>query len=180
MAVDAIKHWILNLEVTLDHVKRIYSTVLTMYACLYACLKLRSHMHGAVAERRRQILTFPLRHRGYVHTYAGRTRTDLPFPEDKDGSERTVSKRVRKIGCWTHLLRSGFCSRTAIAHVWTHAMIWVEANFPPDLRSAHVWTYLKRMRYIFPEFTVGSVVSPVKPTHKRFVALCLTVVISMG
>ena len=151
--------------------------------CMHACMHAWSYVHTCAGRLRNgggQILTFPLRHRGYVHTYAGRTRTDLPFPEDKDGSERTVSKRVRKIGCWTHLLRSGFCSHTAIAHVWTHAMIWVEANFPPDLRSAHVWTYLKRMRYIFPEFTVGSVVSPVKPTHKRFVALCLTVVISIG
>ena len=28
--------------------------------------------------------------------------------------------------------------RSATAHVWTHVMICVEANFPP----AHVWTYL--------------------------------------
>ena len=54
-----------------------------------------------------------------------------------------------KIGCWTHLLRSGFCSRsesTPTAYVWTHLMICVEANFPPAaarVRPAHVWTYLQ-------------------------------------
>ena len=51
----------------------------------------------------------------YVHTCAERTRADLPFSEDKDGLERAVLKRTWKIGCWTHFLRSGFCSRSASA-----------------------------------------------------------------
>ena len=36
--------------------------------------------------------------------------------------------------------------RSATTHVWIHAMICVEANFPPAsarVCSAHVWTYLK-------------------------------------
>ena len=41
------------------------------------------------------ILIFPLRYRGYVHTYAERTRADLPFLEDNDGLERAVSKRAQ-------------------------------------------------------------------------------------
>ena len=61
----------------------------------------------------RRILTFPLRYRGYVHTYAERTRPDLPFLEDRDVLECAISKWTQKIGCWTHLLRSGFCSRSA-------------------------------------------------------------------
>ena len=77
-------------------------------------------------------------------------QADLPFLEDKDGLGRAVSKRTRKIGCWTHLLRRGFCFRSATAHVWTHVMICVEANFPPAsarVRSAHVWTYLKAGKF---------------------------------
>ena len=62
-----------------------------------------------------RILTFPLRYRGYVHTYAERTPADLPSLEGKDGMERAVSNQTRKIGCSTHLLRSGFCSRSASA-----------------------------------------------------------------
>ena len=56
------------------------------------------------------ILTFPLCHRGYVHTYA---EADLTFVEDKDGLEHVVSKRTQKVGCWTHLLQSRFCSRSS-------------------------------------------------------------------
>ena len=93
-----------------------------------------SYVHTC-AERLRSgdgwILTFPLRYCGYVHTYAMQTQADLPFLGDKDGLERAVSKWTRKIGCWTHLLRSRFCSRSATAYVWTHVMICVEANFPP-------------------------------------------------
>ena len=95
------------------------------------------------------ILTFPLRYHGYVHTYAewkrSVRRADLPFLEHKDGLEHAVSKRTWKIGCWTHLLQSGFCSRSAAAYVWTHVMICVGANFPPTsacVRSTHVWMYL--------------------------------------
>ena len=91
----------------------------------------------------RRILTFPLRYRGYVHTCAERTQADLPFLEDKDGLEHVVSKRTRKIGCWTHWLRRGFCSRSASTPRVNACN--VEANFPPTsarVRSAHVWTYL--------------------------------------
>ena len=54
-------------------------------------------MRGAVGLRSGggRILIFPLRYRGYVHTYAERTRADLPFLEDNDGLERAVSKRAR-------------------------------------------------------------------------------------
>ena len=82
-----------------------------------------SYVHTCVERLRSgdgRILTLPFRYRGYIHTYAERTRADLPFLEDNDGLERAVSKRTRKIGCWTHFLRSGFC-----------LMICVEANFPP-------------------------------------------------
>ena len=54
--------------------------------------------------------------------------SDLPFLEDNDGLERAVSKRTRKIGCWA--LRP-LRLRSATAHVWTHVMICVAANFPP-------------------------------------------------
>ena len=96
------------------------------------CLK-AMFTHARSGDRR--IFTFPLRYLGYVHTYAVRTWADLPFLEDKDGWERAVLKRMRKIGCWTHLLRSGvllplrLCSATV--YVWTHVMICVEANFLP-------------------------------------------------
>ena len=77
-----------------------------------------SYVHTC-AERLRsgngRISTFPLRYRRYVHTYAERTRADLPFLKDNVGLEREVSNRTRKIGCRTHLLRSGFCSRSASA-----------------------------------------------------------------
>ena len=70
-------------------------------------LKLCSHMCWAVAERRRADFDIP------AHMYAEWRQADLPFLEDKDGLERAVSKWTRKIGCWTHLLRSRFCSRSA-------------------------------------------------------------------
>ena len=114
-------------------------------------IKLRSHMRGAVAERRRADFDIPLRHRGagrmgmFTHVYAVRTRADLPFLEDKDGLERAVSKRTRKIGCWTHLLRSGFCSRSASAPRprMCECMQWflLKPIFRPP-PTAHVWTYL--------------------------------------
>ena len=77
-----------------------------------------SYVHTCTGRLRSgggRILTFPLRYRVYVHTYAERTRADLPFLGDNDGLERAVSKRTRQIGCWTHFLRSGFCSRSASA-----------------------------------------------------------------
>ena len=78
-----------------------------------------SYVHTCAGRLRSgggRILTFPLRYRGYVHTYAERTRAELPFLEDNDdGLERAVLKRTRQIGCWTHFLRSGFCSRSASA-----------------------------------------------------------------
>ena len=49
-----------------------------------------------------------------IHTRSG-GRVDLPFLEDNDGLGRVVSKRTRKIWCWTHLLRIGFRSRSASA-----------------------------------------------------------------
>ena len=77
-----------------------------------------SYVHTCAGRLRRgggRILKFPLRYRGYVHTYAERTRADLPFLEDNDGLERAVSKQTRQIGCWTHFLRSGFWPRSATA-----------------------------------------------------------------
>ena len=54
-----------------------------------------SYVH-ICAERLRsgdgRILTFQLRYRGYVHTYAERTRADLPFLED---TEMVWSARFR-------------------------------------------------------------------------------------
>ena len=67
------------------------------------CERTLSYVH-ICAERLQsgdgRILTFPLRYRGYVHTYAERTRADLSFLEDEDGLEGAVSERTRKIGCW--------------------------------------------------------------------------------
>ena len=98
-------------------------------------MKLRSHMRGAVAEQRWADFDIPaplLRVCSHIRgADAERMLADLPFLEDNDGLERAVSKRTQQIGCWTHFLRSGFCSRSATGHVWTHVMICVEANFLP-------------------------------------------------
>ena len=80
---------------------------------LCSCSNMVSYVH-ICAERLRsgggRVLTLLLSYRGYVHTYAEWARANLPFIEDTDGLERAVSKQTRKIGCSTHLLRSGFCS----------------------------------------------------------------------
>ena len=104
----------------------------------------------------RRILPFPLRHNGHVHTYVEQTRADLPFVDDKGGLEHTVSKQMHKIGCWTHLLQSGFCFHSASVYVWKHVMICVEANFPPastppllHVRSMYVSTYLNIKHFMW-------------------------------
>ena len=77
-----------------------------------------------------------------VHTGPQAFHMDLPFLEDKDGLDRAVSKRTRKIGCWSNLLLR---LRSATVYVWTHVMICVGANSPPAsacVCSVHVWTYL--------------------------------------
>ena len=77
-------------------------------------LKLRSHMRGAVAERRRADFDIPAplpRVCSHIRgADAERTRADLPFLEDNYGLERAVSKRTRQIGFWTHFSRSEFFS----------------------------------------------------------------------
>ena len=107
------------------------------------CLK-AMFTHARSGDRR--IFTFPLRYLGYVHTYAVRTWADLPFLEDKDGWERAVLKRMRKIGCWTPfvaergfapsppLLRDRVCVNACNDLCWS--------QFSARVRSAHVWTCL--------------------------------------
>ena len=76
-------------------------------------------MRGAVAEQSRADFDIPTplpRVCSHIRgADAERTRADLPFIEDTDGLERSVSKWTRKIGCWTHLLQSGFYYRSASA-----------------------------------------------------------------
>ena len=82
------------------------------------------------------ILTFPLRYRGYVHTYAERTRSGRGFLEDNDGLERVHGFEADAAN-WVldpflaERILLPLRLRSATAHVWTHVMICVEANFPP-------------------------------------------------
>ena len=82
-------------------------------------VKLRSHMREAVAKWRWadfDISAMLPRVCSHIRgADAERTRADPPFLEDKDGLGRAVSRWTRKMGCWTHLLRRGFCSRSAFA-----------------------------------------------------------------
>ena len=96
-------------------------------------LKLRSHMCGVVVEPRRADFDIPVHIR----------RADLPFLEDKDGLECAVSKRRLKIGCWTHLLRSGFCSplRDRVCVNACNDLCWNQ--FSACVRSTQMWMYLQ-------------------------------------
>ena len=98
-------------------------------------MKLRSHMRGAVAERRRADFDIP-----------------APLPQvcshirgaDAGGSaiswgEWWFGARGFEADAANWVLDPFLAERillplrlrSATAHVWTHVMIWVEANFPP-------------------------------------------------
>ena len=97
-------------------------------------------MRGAVAERRRADFDIPAPLPRVCSHIRGAdaewTRADLPFLEDSDGLERAVSKRTRQID-WVldpflaERILLPLRLRSATAHVWTHVMICVEANFTP-------------------------------------------------
>ena len=76
--------------------------------------KVRSHLRGAVAGRRGMDFGIPSPLPRVCSHICG-ADTDLSFVEDEDGLEHAVSKQTRKIGCWSHLLWSGFWSRSASA-----------------------------------------------------------------
>ena len=132
-------------QITFDHL----ITTIWIHTCgdkiIFDHLIALSYVHTCAGRLRSgggRILTFPLRYRRYVHTYTERTRADLPFLEDNDGLKRAVSKRTRQIGCGTQFLRKQILLPlrlgSATAHVWTHVMISVEANFPPAFARACV------------------------------------------
>ena len=94
-----------------------------------------------------QILTFPLRRRGYVHTYMEQTLADLPFLGGKDGLERAVSKLTRKIelGVGPICCGADFASAPPPLHNCVcvntcNDLCW--SQFSARVCSAHVWRYL--------------------------------------
>ena len=104
-----------------------------------------------------RILTFPLCYRGYVNTYAERTRNNAGGSAIYWG-HRWFGARGFEADAENWVLDPFVAEqillplrlRSATAYVWTHVMICVEANFPPvsaRVRSAHVWTYLEVHRH---------------------------------
>ena len=80
------------------------------------------------------ILTFPLRYRGYVHTYAERTRSGAAISWGQwwfgaRGFEADAANWVLDPFLAERILLP-LRLLSATAHVWTHVMICVEANFP--------------------------------------------------
>ena len=116
----------------------------TRWRCGLILLKLCSHMRGAVAEQRRADFDIPAllpRVCSHIHG-ADAERTDLPFLEDNDGLERAVSKRDAENWVLDPFLAKRILPplrlHSATAHVWTHVMICVKANFPPASARACV------------------------------------------
>ena len=117
-------------------------------------VKLRSHVRGAVAERRRADLDIP---------------APLPWVcshiRGADAGGSAISCGRRWFGArgfeanaenWVldpfvvERILLPLRLRSATAYVWTHVVICVEANFPSAsarVLSAHVWTYLNTVKY---------------------------------
>ena len=90
------------------------------------------------------ILISLLRYREHIHTYTVEYQNDLNRSamsvRAEVGLGRTVLKRTRKIGCWTHFLQNGFYSSSSLLHdcicVNTcNDFCWSQfsARFPPHL-----------------------------------------------
>ena len=88
----------------------------------------------------------------FTHTRSGRGRI-CHFFDNIDGLEGAVSKRTGKIGCWTNLLRSGFCSRSASAPrrvcvnacndlCWTTVVSFSNCNFIFKRCSPYIYIYI--------------------------------------
>ena len=64
----------------------------------------------------------------FTHTRSGRGRI-CHFFRTKMVWSAWFWSGCRKLGFWSHLLRSRFCSHSATAYVWMPVMICVDANF---------------------------------------------------
>ena len=125
-------HWIAQLRAWINNHIHCFCE---KWLCIYICLKLRSHMCGAVAERRRadfDILAPLLRVCSHIRD------------ADAGGSANSwglwwFGARGFEAGVLNWVLDPFLAERfllplrlhSATAHVWTHVMICVEANFPP-------------------------------------------------
>ena len=110
--------------------------------------KALSYVHTC-AERLRsgdgRIFTFPLRYRGYFHTYTVRMRADLRFLYISCGQswfgargfEADAENWVLDPFVVERILLP-LRLRSATAYVWTHVMICFEVNFPPASARACV------------------------------------------
>ena len=101
--------------------------------------KLRSHMRGAEAGG---IFKFRLHYRRYVHTYAEQTWSGSAISWGQwwfgaRGFEADVANWVLDPFLAERFLLP-LRHRSATSHVWTHVMIYVEANFPPASTRACV------------------------------------------
>ena len=84
------------------------------------------------------ILTFPLRYRGYVHTYAGGSAISWgQWWFGARGFEADAANWVLDPFLAERILLP-LRLRFATGHVWTHVMICVEAIFPPTSARACV------------------------------------------
>ena len=120
-------------------------------------VKLRSHMHRAVAERRRADFDIPPL---LLWVCSHIRREDVGGSVISSGQrwfgvrgfEADAEKLVLDPFVAERILLP-LCLRSANEHVWTHVMICVEAIFPPAsarIGSAHVWTYLKSPELALP------------------------------
>ena len=111
-----------------------------------ACIKLCSHMRGAVAEQRRADFDIPTPLPPHIRG-ADADRSAISWGQRwfwVRGFEADAENWVLDPFVAQRILLP-LRLRATTAYVWTHVMICVEANFPPAsarVRSAHVWTYL--------------------------------------
>ena len=83
----------------------------TMLCCMsFYILMVSSHMRRAVAERRRADFDITVLPQWVCSQILRADTGGSAISWDKDGLECTISKRMWKIRCWAHLLRSGFFS----------------------------------------------------------------------
>ena len=98
-------------------------------------VKLRSHMHGAVAERRRADFDIPAPPLHVCSHIRGADAGGSAFSWGQRwfgarGFEADAENWVLDPILAERILLPP-CLRSATAYVWTHVMICVEANFPP-------------------------------------------------
>ena len=104
---------------------------MSVLICQCRTIKLRSHMRGAVAERRRADFDIPAPLPRVCSHIRGANAggSAISWGQWWFGARSFEAGAVNWV--LDPFLAERFCSRSATAHVWTHVMICVEANFPP-------------------------------------------------